>query len=228
MALSTVSPPASLFRVSRSPNPWAWPDWRYAGPDNTFGNRWDDPGGMYRVLYAGSSLHGCFVEVLSRYRKSAAYIAGLAAIPGPPTSVPPGVVPRSWLHGRAIGEATPAAGRYVNVGHSDTLTHLHTALAHRLVHHKIPELDAAAIRQKAPREFTQEISSYLFKQTDGAGTPSFAGIAYPSRFGDEFPNWAIFERPGFAGVTNAGTRPITPDDPDFLAALATLDLSLEP
>ena len=33
-----------VYRVGRSPDPWAWPDWAYA-TDGTFGNRWDDPQG---------------------------------------------------------------------------------------------------------------------------------------------------------------------------------------
>ena len=209
-------------------DPWAWPAWEYAASDGTFGNRWDDPEGVYRVLYAGSSLHGCFVEVLSRFRKRPAFIAGLEAISGSPDAIPPGAVPRDWLNGRAIGEAAPAAGMFADLRESASLTHLHESLAARLVHYRIPELDAAAIRQSAPRKFTQEVSSYVYRQTDNDGNPLFVGIAYRSRFGDEFTNWAIFERPDRAAISSPATRPITADDPDFQAALKTLGLALQP
>jgi hypothetical protein len=66
--LEVIRPAGRLFRVSRVPDPWAWPAWEYAGADGTFGNRWDDPQAVYRVLYACSELQGCFVEVLSRFR----------------------------------------------------------------------------------------------------------------------------------------------------------------
>ena len=52
--LAVESPPETLFRLARRPDPWAWPDWSYADPGGTFGNRYDDPDGRYRVLYAAT------------------------------------------------------------------------------------------------------------------------------------------------------------------------------
>ena len=43
-------PEQLVFRIGRRPDPWEWPDWRFAGPGGTFGNRWDDPLGQYRVM----------------------------------------------------------------------------------------------------------------------------------------------------------------------------------
>lgn len=53
-----VRPEGPLYRVARAPDQWAWPDWSYAGTDGTFGNRFDDPDGSYRVLYASSTRVG--------------------------------------------------------------------------------------------------------------------------------------------------------------------------
>lgn len=64
-----------VYRIARAPDPWAWADWAYAGPDGTFDNRWDDPEGIYRVLYASSQRAGAFVETLARYRVDLAMIA---------------------------------------------------------------------------------------------------------------------------------------------------------
>lgn len=50
------------------------------------------------------------------------------------------------------------------------------------------------------------------------------GIAYLSRFGDEIPNWAVFE-PNEIDVRNVW--PIDPEDPDFIAAMDILGLGLE-
>jgi hypothetical protein len=35
-----VQPDGPLYRLARTPDPWAWPNWAYAGLDGTFGNRW--------------------------------------------------------------------------------------------------------------------------------------------------------------------------------------------
>jgi hypothetical protein len=54
--------PDHVYRVGRRPDPWAWPNWAHAGRDGTFGNRYDDPGGVYRVLYASSDRVGTFLD----------------------------------------------------------------------------------------------------------------------------------------------------------------------
>ena len=67
-ALDAASPGDRVFRLARAPDPWAWPDWSNAGPDGTFGNRWDDPARAYRVLYASSTRFGALIETLARFR----------------------------------------------------------------------------------------------------------------------------------------------------------------
>jgi hypothetical protein len=37
-----------------SPDPWSVPDWASAGPDGTFGNRFDDPGGQVALFVLGN------------------------------------------------------------------------------------------------------------------------------------------------------------------------------
>lgn len=46
--------PKQIFRIGRGPDPWQPPGWSHAHADGTFGNRFDDPVGYYRVLYAAS------------------------------------------------------------------------------------------------------------------------------------------------------------------------------
>jgi hypothetical protein len=48
--------------------------------------------------------------------------------------------------------------RIVDLGHSDSLAHLRTALADRILHHGLDDLDAGDICRRAPRRLTQEIS----------------------------------------------------------------------
>ncbi len=64
--LETVVPAAPVFRLARAPDPWTWPDWSQASLGGTFGNRWDDPEGAYRVLYVSSTRFGAPVSVSQR------------------------------------------------------------------------------------------------------------------------------------------------------------------
>jgi hypothetical protein len=118
-------------------------------------------------------------------------------------------------------------GTFVDIGHADSLAILHQALAARLVHHRIRELDGAAIRAQAPREFTQEVSRHIYERALDGGA-AFAGIHYQSRMGDNLHNWAIFERPGALAIRPGPSEQITELDADFLRALDLLGLTLQP
>ena len=48
----------------------------------TFGNRFDDPDGTYRVLYASSQRLGCYLETLARFRVDLTLYAELSEIDG--------------------------------------------------------------------------------------------------------------------------------------------------
>ena len=178
------------------------------------------------MLYAGSSLRGAFVEVLARFRPDPVVVSGLGEIEGDDEGAsPPGEIDRSWLDMRCIGEGE-VRGRFAAIGESESLAELRSKLAGRLVHHRIRDLDGAAIRMSAPRGLTQEISRYVYEQTTSAGKRAFDGIAYLSRLGDEFRNWAMFEpaTPQLADALVANPRAsfIAPDHPEFRAALALL------
>ena len=190
--LASVEPDGPLYRLGRDPDPWAWPPWSAALRDGTFGNRYDDPDGSYRVLYASSQRVGAFLETLARFRPDLEVVAELERIEG--DDEPPPAVPRTWLDGRLIGEAT-VEGLFVDVGDTASLATLRAALAAHAIHHGLDEIDAAAIRLRAPRGFTQQVSRYVYEQG------SFAGLRYGSRLGDDVVNWAIFE-PAAVGVTS--------------------------
>jgi len=192
-------------------------------PDGTFGNRYDDPQASYRVLYASSQRVGAFVETLARFRPDLEVIAALEQIEG--DDEPQAGVPRAWLERRRIGEAT-LQGRFVDVGDARSLATLRSELAARAIHFGLDEIDAATIRLKAPRAFTQTVSRFIYEQRDDQG--SFAGISYGSRLGDQFVNWAIFEQapeaPSPFLSTSSGS--VEADDPDLRAALEDLALAL--
>ena len=62
-SLAIATPEGWIYRVGRRPDAWAWPAWTYAHEDGTFGSRFDDPRGEYRVLYASSQREGDLDEV---------------------------------------------------------------------------------------------------------------------------------------------------------------------
>lgn len=222
---TAAQPDGALYRLAREPDPWAWPAWSHAGPDGTFGNRWDDPDGSYRVLYASSQRLGAFVETLARFRTDLIAAAELGAITGPDSILRSGVVPRRWLDGRRIGMAT-AVGRFADIGDARSLVTLRTHLAARAIHYGLTEIDAATIRLQVPRRFTQEASRLVYGWDDGQG--GFAGIRYQSRLGDQFVHWAIFEQSPDAepALREARSEEIAPNDPDLVEALRILGLTM--
>ncbi len=219
--LASTTPRGPLFRLAHRPDPWAWPPWTYCRR----ANRWDDPTDTYRVLYASTERRATFLETLARFRPDPVVVAGLAEISGDDEgALPPGHVPGAWVTARMIGTAT-VNGLFADIGSSESLAHLREVLAARLIHFGYQDLDGAVVRE-AHREFTQEISLYVFGRADSVGAPTFSGLAYRSRLGDEFTNWAIFERPDRDPVLNATATDLRVDDPDLLATLELFGLTL--
>jgi len=221
MTFALARPGGPIHRVGRAPDAWAWLDWAYA----PFGNRYDDPVGVYRVLYACEQRPGAFAETLARFRPDLELAAELALIAPDPqdegATLPPGVVPSEWLDTREIGRALHP-GTFVDIGHSDSLAHLRAALPARVLHYGFDDLDAGELRRRLPRAFTQEISRYVFERALDADGDPVAGIRYLSRLGDDFVNWAIFET---EPPIDATSDRIDPDDPDLEAAFAVFGLT---
>jgi hypothetical protein len=218
-ALRAVEAAKRVYRLGRRPDPWEWPDWSHAGADGTFGNRFDDPASDYRVLYASSQREAAFRECLARFRPDPAVLAATIIDndddPHSPATLPAGQVPLRWLRDRCMGSAR-LQGIYCDLGDANSLAHLRQALAPRLLHYQLDDLDAGDIRARSPRAFTQEISRYVLAHT-------FAGIRYASRHGDDLTNWAIFEP---NEPTDRDADDLSLDDPDLHTVAASYNLTL--
>jgi hypothetical protein len=225
-ALQHAELPDRVYRLGREPDPWEWPDWSYAIPDGTFGNRFDDPEGQYRVLHASAERETTFRECLARFRPDPAIVAAEIAEndddENSPRTLPAGRIALTWLQNRRIGTGR-LIGEFCDNGHSASIAHLRHALAAQLPDFGLDDLDAGDIRLRAPRGFTQQISRYIFEQTDH-GQPAYAGIRYGSRLGDELTNWAIFE-PNVP--VDCVQEEIEPDDPDLVQVLEDYGLALD-
>jgi hypothetical protein len=200
--------PGLIYRLGRNPNPWAVPDWAAAGPDGTFGNRFDDPEGMYRVLYASSQRLGCFLETLGRFRVDPKLLRELAEIEGDDDFCPPGEVPLEWIDKRMMGVAT-ASGEYADICSSGWISRLRISLTGHLNRFGVDDLDASVLQMTAPRALTQLASRAVF-------TEGLAGIYYRSKYGHDIENWALFEP---FQIDAKNPEPIRADDPDFERAL---------
>jgi hypothetical protein len=205
----------AVHRIGRKPDPWQFPDWSRANQDGTFGNRFDDPDAVYRVLYAASPRLGCFLETLARYRPNIELYAQLQEIDGDNDFVPPGTVPKEWLYNRLIGFAN-ADGMFADVCASEWIARLRIRLATLLIRLGIPDLDASVLQRTGPRLLTQSVSAVIFKE-------GFDGIRYLSRHGHDIENWALFEP---ANLTGQIANEIEPDDPDLLQALQIFNIEI--
>lgn len=225
-SLPAVSPDQPLYRIGRQPAPWSPPDWSRALPDRTFGNRFDDSAGQFRVLYAASSRLACFMETLAHFRKAPANLAEqLAAIsddkaePGPTMG---GTVPASWLSIRRMGcTAAVHDQKFADIYSSEWLAYLRPRFEVELIAGGViragSDFDLSLIMRK-DYSLTQRIATLVYSL-------GYDGIFYLSRYGSDLRNWAIFEPFDLADQTSSG---IQSDDPDFWEALRRFDLQFDP
>lgn len=212
------TPEGPLYRIARGKKPWEFPDWSRASTDSygahTFGNRFDDPAGEYRVLYAASQLLSCYVETLARFRPDQKLKEELAAIQGEDDFQPIGYIPEDWFDNRYIGRAT-VKGRYADLYTAEWVSQLRPHLQSQCIKLGLPELDLSVLMQPEKRIITQMASNYINE------LGSFAGIYYSSRYGRDLENWALFE---FQATIDPlpEVRSVSTTDPAFLGALDIL------
>jgi len=215
MELEERRPIESVYRLGRRPDAWQPPEWFLAHSDGTFGNRFDDPEGYYRVLYASSQRVACFVETLARFRPDLTLLAELNAIEGEDDYVALGTIPRDWLEVRTMGSAE-IDGVFADIYGVAWVSQLRRTLAAEALRLGMKDIDLSSLERAEPRRLTQLASrqAYLL---------NFAGIFYRSRFGQTLENWAIFEP---FPLHNAISKEFPADDPDLLEALGLLGIRL--
>jgi len=207
--VQAVPPTAPLYRVGRKPDPRAFPPRHVVG-----GNRFDDPLGGFRVLYAGETRLACFVETLAPLRPSVADIAALSAAAGVAIR-PSRQIPADWRSARRIARLELFSGhRWLDLRAPETCEVLRTELAGVLLRLGMTDFDVSGARGPS-RELTQRIARWAFDW-------GFAGIAYRSRFDDRLDCWAIFDGGYFAPV--GSPTPIRRDNPELRTAAQRLGL----
>lgn len=242
--VSVSAPDGGMYRIARGPDePFALPDWDRAESDGTFGNRFDDPGGIhgvppehrFRVIYCATQREAAFAEVTSRFRQRPELSSVLARIEDSEETVEGALggavdpefpdhslLESDWLQRRRIGHTRIVPhGAFVDVSQADSLAHLNDVLSPLLAWLEIEQLDLSAITSPAPRLLTQYAARYVYSS-------GFAGIRYVSRLGANWECWALFEGrfhhdmgyPGFP-------ENIDPNDDDLVAVARRFGLTIE-
>jgi hypothetical protein len=234
--LAITTDPGTVWRVGFGPDPWAWTPWIFATDGGLFNGRWDDQYGQFRTLYTGASLLGCFLELLAKLRPEATVYAEVDQIDDPDNlaaddlEAPPGNIGYDWLDGRVFGRATQT-GRYCFVTHSRTIAALDSAglfAAHGVAPR---DIDATLLKQSGDRALTRSVARWVYDQRDETRHPLVDGIEFRSRFGDEIPMWAVFERSPDEAVGRSSritpdrSAPVTPDTAELVEAFSRLGLS---
>ncbi|MCP3425508.1 RES domain-containing protein [Rothia sp. AR01] len=223
-----------VWRVGYRPDPWSWPDWRWAGPSGRFNGRWDalDPG-LYRTLYAGDSLFSCLVEVLAPFRPDPELAGEMGLIvddePTMSRSSPSGTLDlAAWLSPRQASTAR-LSGTYCRVTDSTSVAALYGRFSPRARLYGLPDFDASALKIAEPRLLTQEISQHLWEAKNEDEGHLCDGVEFSSRHGDDLLLWAVYERPGDPEVSPYVVSPqqvaLGRDHPELRRALALLGIT---
>jgi len=157
--------------------------WQYA-TDDRFTGRWDDPDGVWRTLYVGYTRLACYLEVLAAFRADPELAHQLHDIDEDPADIDAfpttatGALSTRWREPRLIGSAT-LTGWYILPADKQSLPTLRARFLSLAVHHRLPDLDAAAIRLAEPRALTQAIAGWAYEQAAPGGV-LIAGVHFDS------------------------------------------------
>lgn len=235
--LHSVGPPESVHRVGRGFDAFAPPDWGYALPDGTFGNRFDDPSAergltemeRYRVIYSATERAGAFGETVARFRPSMELLAGLERIEDDEPLDPElegGIVPEEWRLSRCVGSTRLDPNLlFADLPAPETMRVLRKELAETAERLDLEDIDLSAVTGPH-RCLTQEAARYVYDLTDDSGDPIYAGIRYLSRLNTSWELWAIFHD-RMRHAPSEVAEPIRADDPGLVAASTLLGLRVE-
>lgn len=188
------APTAGIWRVGRQSDPLHCAPPKPITDNHKAGNRFDSLNLSFTTVYGGTSLQGCYAEVLARFRPA----PGLAELVRDEwdqnrwTRV--GNVPADWRHQRiAVRLSSHPDGPFLNVEHPDTLASLHILLGTQLNYYGVEELDVSVLRGP-DRRVTRHIAQWAHDESDENGVPFYAGIRYLSRVDSGQELWAVFDR----------------------------------
>jgi len=122
-----------------------------------------------------------------------------------------------WTETRWLGQAH-CEGRFANVYESEWISRFRTDLAPYYLAEGFPQIDASVLMREAPRSITQQASRVIREDLN-----QYAGIHYPSRFGLENENRAVFLS-SVPVIQEPSSGPIDTKMPQLAEALEMLGL----
>lgn len=193
--------PAELLRVHWQPEVLKRPPYDL-DPESM--SRFDDPEGRFSIRYLATTLRGCLVETMSRFRpapEAEALLIGVGGIDEEDVDPSRSVGLLEWLNGQKIGHCTIGIDppKVVDVDAAESLIALDK---HPLVRHALDRsglgsaanparLDSGVVRLPGPvgRPITQAVSRAVFEWHDDVH-----GLAYASRLDGTETCWALYDK----------------------------------
>ncbi len=218
MALELVSPPASIFRVGRFPNPFRWrpPLFSLAEAEHpNDGGRWDAPHADFATLYTATQPVGAFVETLAYVRRSLEFerrLLAATAADEPDRAFDPvlsgGRIPSSYFE-RVLGRAVVDGELvFVDVDHPRTHAQLTENLGDLLAEHGLREFDRGVVMGQ-DRRITRSIAGNLHERLG----EEVGGLRYESRVYRGLECWARSGSVSIRCSPNARWTPLPPRSP---------------
>ena len=218
------APPDGIWRVGRGDNPLTLrlPD-EGTLASSTNGNRFDSPEASYGVLYFASTLEGCFVETLARFRPSPEVAAIVRDEWQTLHFMEVGAVPWEWRQRRtSVKVGVSATARFLDIEHLDTHQFLRNELALGLAALGQRDLDVSTVRGP-DRRVTRLISNWAYHARTPEGEPTYDGIRYLSRIGSDWELWAVFQGVPLEPIE---IRPIERETPELSSIAAKFGLTI--
>lgn len=181
-------PKNGLWRVQHSSGTPPDPEPLDTASVQRSGNRFDAPAGEFEVRYYSSTRIGCFAETLARFRPDPRLAALVGAEWAKRQLMDPGAIPADWRAKRELIRVIPGEGNtFLDFDHSITLVSFRKHLAADLDGYFRGDLDLGVLKS-ADRRISRTVGRWVYENT------GYAGLRYTSRLGNNYVNWAVFDR----------------------------------
>ncbi len=164
LQVASTSANKDVWQVGYLPQPWAWPSWQYF-TDGRFPGRWDDAGGPFRTIYAGSQLLSCLLEMLARFRPDPKLAAELADIVFDTEDESTTTIRPAWSHapGCSLGQPPRRSdgNTYAAITEAQSVAALRPIFLQQAQQLGLEDPDAATLKDARPRSLTQHVATYI-------------------------------------------------------------------
>ncbi len=195
------------------------------------GNRWDDPRGIFSVLYCATVPQGAFGETIARYRERQGLDRMIDTfLDHSPDDhydplLCPGEVPEDYFSKRYLGHAVVSAdAKFVDVDDPSTHAACEPALLSTLQRFTRVESIDRSTMLSPDRRITQTVSRHFYELSETPDHLDLRGIRYQSRLCNGWECWAIWAPSPFE--PDPDRTKVTREHPALLEAADTLSVQV--